>query len=341
MDASHVEELLLKLGCEKIKLGGNAWINATCPLAQWKHAKGYDSQPSFGISIEPGGASKYKCHACGTSGELTYLIFLYARLSKKDMSAVMSFVQKYNQHSSAELTARAERADEFWRTGGNKVAGVDVQPRAMERKMPIPELIILPESELDACKTDDLPPRILAWLNSHRRLRNETIYKWQLGWHPGAKRVAIPIRDCEGHLVGLSGRASPLPEHEGMKPKYLHSSGFRGAFYLYGEDKAVKQTKVHLCEGFFDVMYLTQRGYNAVAMQGTNISPFQVEKLKKLFTEVTIFLDGDEAGQKAADKAFLSIGAAMPVSMARLKDGKDPDDLSDEELVELLGPPQF
>lgn len=339
MDAAHVEELLTRLGCEKIKQGYNAWVNATCPLAPWRHASGADKQPSFGISVEVGGASKYKCHACGTSGELTYLLFTYARYSKKDVSDLMSFVQKYNQHSAAELEARRDRADEYWKNGKNKVASVEVQPRAMERKMPIPELVVLPESALD--ETRNVPPGVMRWFRENRRLEDRTVREWELGWHPGARRVSIPIRDSDGALVGLSGRASPLSEHEGMKPKYLHSAGFRGAFYLYGEFKAVKQTKVHLCEGFFDVMYLWQRGYNAVAMQGSNISPFQVEKLKKLFKEVVIVPDGDQPGYVAADKAFLSIGAAMPVSLARVPMGKDPDELSDDEMLELLGPPQF
>lgn len=333
MEAARIEEMLTRLGCSKIKQGYNAWVNATCPLAQWRHPSGHDENPSFGVSVESGGASKYKCHSCGTSGELTYLIFSIARYSKKDMSELLQFVQRHNQPSEAELKARSEKSKDYWREK-TTVAGITIQPTAMEKRVPIPELVVLPESALDALRV--ISPEVMHELTVVRRLNEETVKRWELGWHPGAGRIAIPIRDCQKALVGISGRAFP----DG-KPKYLHSAGFRGAFYLYGEDKAVRNTRVHLCEGFFDVLYLWQKGYNAVAMQGTNITTFQVEKLKKLFSECAIVLDGDQPGRVAADKALLAVGAAMHTTKVNVPMGMDPKDLSDEELIDLLGPPQF
>lgn len=335
MDSVRVDEFLRALGCDRIRPGGNMWINATCPLALWKHASGHDNTPSFGISIEPGSASKYKCHACGTSGELTFLVFTLAKYTKRDLSHLLQFLQAHNQLSVSELEARAARVSDegYWSTR-KKVAGIVVQPRAMERNMPVPELQILPESALDSLR--DLPSQVMEHLTGPRKLRPVTVRTWELGYHRAADRIAIPIRDCEKALVGISGRA-----FGDQKPKYLHSSGFRGAFYLYGEDKAVRNARVHLCEGFFDVMYLWQKGYNAVAMQGSSISPFQVEKLKKLFSEVAVVTDGDVAGYKAAEKALSMVGAAMPTSIIKVPAGKDPDQFTDDELVQLLGAPQF
>lgn len=345
MEAIHIEELLRDLGCDKIKQGHNMWVNATCPFATWRHASGQDKQPSFGVSVEPGGASKYKCHSCGISGELPYLIFLAVRYIKRDFSGLLRFVQLHNAPSIEDLNSRMRSADSYW-SSAKKVAGIAVAPRAMDRQISIPELQVLPESTLALMGTP--PTNILEYLTSDqwltekvkgRDLRPKTIAAWELGWHSAAYRISIPIRDCEKNLVGISGRANPFNGEQ--KPKYLHSAGFRGAFYLYGEDKAVRNIRVHLCEGFFDVIYLWQCGYNAVAMHGASISPFQVEKLKKLFKEAVIVTDGDEAGYAAADKALASLGPALPTTVVQMPRGKDPDNLSEEERLELLGDPQF
>lgn len=335
MDAPQVEILLHALGCTKIKQGYNAWVNATCPLAQWKHRSGHDENPSFGISVEPHGASKYKCHACGTSGELAYLLWSVARYSKRDMSQWMNFIQLHNGPSMNDLDSRNAQATAFGKRA-RPIAGIAIDPEQMERKQPIPELPIVPESALDDLR--GLPDFVLEYLTGpERRLTMESIKLWALGWHGTARRVAIPIRDVSGALVGISGRAF---DH-GQKPKYLHSAGFRGAFYLYGEHIARQQQPVHLVEGFFDVIYLVQRGYNAVAMQGAHISPFQIEKLKKLFSEVIIVPDGDEPGYEAAARAVVTISKAIPAKIASMPVGKDPDQLDDDEMINILGPPQF
>lgn len=336
MKSEQVEQFLGMLGCSKIKRGNNSWINASCPLSPWKHAKGNDANPSFGISIEPEGASKYKCHGCGTSGELPYLVWMLAKYSKKNLSDLMVFLQRNNAPSEKELKERAQAA-EYWTTERPKpIAGIRVNPQAMERKITIPELPILPESDLD--KLRSMPIDVRSYLmGSERRLSAKTIEEWELGYHAGANRIAIPIRDCNKALVGISGRAFL----EGQKPKYLHSSGFRGAFYLYGEDRARRGGRVVLVEGFFDVMILRQNGYNAVAMQGVNVSPFQIQKLKEFFSSVAILLDGDKAGYEGRNKCMQLINPALPASIVDMPEGMDPDQLDEALRIKLLGPPDL
>jgi DNA primase len=48
-------------------------------------------------------------------------------------------------------------------------------------------------------------------------------------------------------------------------------------------------------------------------------------------------LDGDEAGRNATDECLLRLARRMWVWAVILPDGKQPDQLSGDELTELLG----
>lgn len=171
-----------------------------------------------------------------------------------------------------------------------------------------------------------------------RNLTKASILDWELGWHAGAHRISIPIRDKNGKLVGISGRA-----FHGGKPKFLHSDGFHKDFYLYGEHRCQTGGVVYLVEGFFDVMMLWQRGYRSPLsyMGGGGISAFQVTKLESFgFKRAIIIPDGDAAGRKMAEQVHKAVNERIPAEIVSMKDGLDPDDLEADELVELLGEPE-
>jgi len=97
-------------------------------------------------------------------------------------------------------------------------------------------------------------------------------------------------------------------------------------------------------EGEFDAIYLQQHGVPAVANMGT--SPMGAEKIRLLrhyAKKVVLSYDGDEAGQKAmhgdgkkrGELAVLS--QHMPTVSVHLPDGRDPNDLSEEEIEEIYG----
>lgn len=330
MDVSDITWFLLELGCDKIKTGSKA-VSATCPLAYFTHAKMADNTPSFAVSIVPGSTSGYKCLACGHRGTLPSLVWKLTKYKNQDLSHLLKFLTVKNAPSGKEVVAGIvkETSKPYWH---DKSAP---PPRTLPPLAPEPETII-PDEVLE--RFWEVPDRVMQWLRHARRLTDKSIQRWELGWHAKARRVSIPIRDDNHNLVGISGRASPLPEDEGLKPKYLHSAGFKTANHLYGEDKARTNARVYLVEGFFDVIYLTQRGYNAVAICGSFISALQIEKLKR-FSRVTLVLDGDKAGREATERALRALSKVMRTDAINLPEGVDPDELSDGELVEFLGPP--
>lgn len=145
-------------------------------------------------------------------------------------------------------------------------------------------------------------------------------------------RIIFPIHDTQGRCVGFGGRSLQNEQ----TPKYLNSpetSLFNKSHLLYGLHLARMHFKVGhalIVEGYMDVITLHQYGFkNSVATLGTAIN---TEHLKKLFryTDTLIFcFDGDQAGQKAAQKALdhgLSvIQDGQTIKFLFLPDNHDPD----------------
>jgi DNA primase len=69
------------------------------------------------------------------------------------------------------------------------------------------------------------------------------------------------------------------------------------------------------------------------------MSEAQEEMLVKHFDSAWLMLDGDEAGRKAATECVMRIGRRMWVRLAEVPEGKQPDQLSTEEIRQLLDSP--
>ena len=141
-------------------------------------------------------------------------------------------------------------------------------------------------------------------------------------------RVIFPIIDVTGNVVAFGGRVMG-----DSMPKYLNSSDtpvFKKSRHLYALNFAKNHCAdtIILCEGYMDVIALHGAGFqNAVATLGTAITPDHARILKRYTKNVIISYDSDEAGQRAADKAFRLLGeVGLDTKILKLGDVKDPDD---------------
>lgn len=131
-------------------------------------------------------------------------------------------------------------------------------------------------------------------------------------------RLLWPIRDIAGEVIGFGARR--LREDDDG-PKYLNTPEtpiYKKSHVLYGIDQAkreiARQGKAVIVEGYTDVMACHLAGVpTAVATCGTAFGGDHIGVLRRLlmdtdaFTGEIIFtFDGDEAGQKAALRAFES-----------------------------------
>ena len=141
-------------------------------------------------------------------------------------------------------------------------------------------------------------------------------------------RLMFPIIDVRGNVIGFGGRVL-----DDSKPKYLNSNEtliFNKRKNLFGLNfaKKTKQPYIILVEGNVDVITLHQFGFdNAVASLGTSLTEEQVTLLSRYTEQVVLTYDGDEAGQRAAQRAIPMLEkAGIQVKVLQMKDAKDPDE---------------
>ncbi|OJX63894.1 MAG: DNA primase [Micrococcales bacterium 73-13] len=157
-------------------------------------------------------------------------------------------------------------------------------------------------------------------------------------------RLVWPIRDTTGQTVGFGARRL-LEEDQG--PKYLNTPEtpvYHKAQVLYGLDLAKRDIargkQVVVVEGYTDVMAAHLAGVTtAVATCGTAFGVDHIKVIRRILGdsdqgavasagEVVFTFDGDEAGLKAASRAFEEesrFNAQTFVAVA--PDGLDPCDL--------------
>ena len=141
-------------------------------------------------------------------------------------------------------------------------------------------------------------------------------------------RLMFPIIDVRGNVIGFGGRVL-----DDSKPKYLNSNEtliFNKRKNLFGLNfaKKTKAPYMILVEGNVDVVTLHQFGFdNAVASLGTSLTEEQVTLLSRYTEQVVLTYDGDEAGQRAAQRAIPMLEkAGIQVKVLQMKEAKDPDE---------------
>jgi DNA primase len=153
-------------------------------------------------------------------------------------------------------------------------------------------------------------------------------------------RLIFPIHDQRGRTLGFGGRILPSIEQKnaeaGLKAaKYLNSPEtplFQKRRILYGADLARPVARsegwVAVVEGYTDVIAAHQVGLsNVVGTLGTALGDDHVTALRRLSERAVLVFDGDEAGQKAADRSLeLFLGHEVDVRVLVLPESLDPCD---------------
>jgi DNA primase len=156
-------------------------------------------------------------------------------------------------------------------------------------------------------------------------------------------RLMIPIRDPRGRVIAFGGRILGAGE-----PKYLNSPDtplFDKGRTLYNLDRAAaaarKSGRVIVVEGYMDVIALAQAQFEDVAAPlGTAVTDDQIHRLWRFSDSPIICFDGDNPGQKAAQRAgrrALAISTpGKSMAFADMPKGEDPDDVLRNSGVDAL-----
>jgi len=144
-------------------------------------------------------------------------------------------------------------------------------------------------------------------------------------------RMIFPVIDQYKQVIAFSGR---VLDRASRGVKYMNSP----ETFLFSKKNSVynaqilqqKHEELYLVEGFTDVMRLYQEeGRAAVSPMGTAISIDQIKMLWRSCPSPCVMLDGDQAGQKAAQKlAYLVLPHIAPdrtLTFMDLPSDMDPD----------------
>ena len=330
----------------QVKRAGSGYM-ACCPFH-------HEKTPSFSIQPEKG---FYHCFGCGESGDVFKFVqkqeglgFMEAvkklaqqcgvEIKEKDDPEAGKRARLYSLH--AELAAffrrcllqakEAEAAREYLKS--RDLAG-DIGDKFCIGYAPKGDVPLQRWAEKYKFKLEELadagvllPPR-------------EGFSRW---YNRFGGRLMFTIRDRAGRPVAFSGR---ILTNDKKAAKYVNSPEtpiFKKSNILFALDQAAAnitkaaRREAIVCEGQIDVIRCHACGFNtAVASQGTSFTVEHVQLLKRCADSAVLVFDGDGAGQKAAVRTggeFLA--AEIPVRVATLPQGEDPD-----SLLRTKGPEAF
>lgn len=160
-----------------------------------------------------------------------------------------------------------------------------------------------------------------------RGLTDEIIERYDIGYDKINDMITFPVRDIQGRCLFLAKRS--------VKGKMfvLPSSRNKPLYGVYELDYS--KPDIYICESFMNALTLAKWGYNAIALMGTG-SNYQYELINRLpFRTIHLCLDGDMAGRHGTIKLMEKIDRSKIVYNHPMYDGKDVNDLTKEEFLEI------
>ena len=212
---------------------------------------------------------------------------------------IYSFVKQYFHCSNREAVDIIKKfagveGDIFVRRG--KMAATMTCKRFQKPKtrQKLSKVTVLPENYMNRYeKRDD---KLMIWENEG--ISRSSLDKFQVYYDGFSNRLVYPIRDVDGNIVNIGGRAlDPAWKEKGMRKYcYFYSWGTINTIYGLAENmKAIKEKReIILFEGCKSVLLADTWGiHNTGAILTSHLSPNQLKLLVKLGCKVVFALDND------------------------------------------------
>jgi len=245
--------------------------------------------------------------------------------------------------------------------GGNPESGEDVQriasqlrgrflgdsfsPKAEPKQKEDENILVNAPLDFELKDLDAKHPYLFS-----RGFTAETIERFGLGYcHRGLLRgrIAIPIHNVDGKLVGYAGRVVDDSQTSEENPKYRLPGRRERDGVTYEFSKSLLLYNRHridapvddlvVVEGFTSVWRLSQAGiFNVVGTMGASCSFEQGRRITSLISpqgRLWIFTDGDEAGERCAAELFRRVAPDRSVRWIRPMEGMQPTDYFAKSLL--------
>ena len=302
----------------------------------------------------------FHCFVCGTGGDVFSFVTKYHKMEFREALEFLAEKvgvtltpwrrpgERESAGESAGLTKRqvldaAGVASKFFRTILNHPEHGAVARATIERRGVTSEMV-------DRFELGAAPDRFDGLLKYAQRhglsidaLREAGLFKVresdQSPYDLLRHRLIFPIHDRTGRVVAFGGRK--LRDED--EPKYINSPEtrlFNKSSTLYAMHLASrtiqKERTALVTEGYMDALACHQGGFtHAVATLGTALTLEHAAQLRQICDRVVLLFDGDDAGQRAADRT-VPIFFAEPIdvriaTLSAFTDAKDPDELLKRE----------
>ena len=165
-----------------------------------------------------------------------------------------------------------------------------------------------------------LPERIRKYLNE-RRLSDEIISGFKIGWDENKREITTPIYNRELKFTFFKRRKDP--EDQTDKPKYLNSKGSTAEIYGWENLISPKEPYLIMCEGELDRLALESKGIPAITIT-TGAATSSKKWIKELAepSELYICYDNDETSIHEAAKRLEELPKAKMIRLPDMPDGK-------------------
>lgn len=161
-----------------------------------------------------------------------------------------------------------------------------------------------------------------------RKLTEEIINKFDIGYDWKTNCITFPVRDINGNCLFVARRSV-------VSKFFNYPTNIEKP--LYGIYELPKDAdEVIICESMINALTCYVYGKPALALNGTG-TDYQIEQLKKLNVRKYILaLDPDEAGRKGIVKLRKGLQGKKIVTEYRIPVGKDINDLTEDEFKNLV-----
>jgi hypothetical protein len=320
MKPDKVRAFLQAIG-SKVPAGQHraGWIVSDCPLGKWRHEKGKSSPEVFGVRREQGDA-RSNCFSCGWHGSLSDLLMEMRMLNKHKpmMKAEWAKAEAMIEEADADLELNLDLPD---------LEAVLFGPREGLHEYPEWWLkSFVPVADVgwarDYLGDRDVTPDMATLLD----LRADT----------KEKRICFPVRDFDGLLVGLHGRAT-VADTEPRYRMYTHDKVNNPIVWL-GEHWIDLSRPVVVVEGPFDLASVRRVYDNVTSPLFVNPSFEKIKRMSDALEWITLY-DRGSAGDAGRKRVTSFLHKDHVITHLQPPSGrKDPGECSAEELSELLSP---
>jgi DNA primase len=280
----------------------------------------HEVKPSARMSAR---TTAWLCNGCGEKGKNA--ISFFAKLRGISMSESKRMLE---ERYGGMLIAALDNLEEEVTRNLNSV-----EHKPEKRIAPTEEWVEMFFSALwsDDVWSDGIPEAVMQSRGYilGRGFSMDTLTSWCIGYDWHSNRLAIPVRDGAGKLIGFKGRAWEPERH----PKYLvigdspnpnaksryNFQTYRKSEVVFGLDRCEPYPdRMIVVEGELNVLAMKEHGWeNVVAVAGAEFSATQAQLIiERAEGEVIVFFDDNSANvRRAAEEGRQGIDAGLQGSV--------------------------